>query len=147
MLRKLTPKISFRTSNFFSFSDETEINKPIDLFGWIVIIKVCKFGNLNSNKSTLVFLMMSSSSSEPSSLSTSGLSGGFSSCFAKRDQSSELKKLCYFIWFQFLDPRRFLGSLSSRPTIRFLAASLTFLGNFSLPSLIFLYRVGMSSEK
>jgi hypothetical protein len=45
------------------------------------------------------------------------------------------------------EPSLFFGSLYKRPDMMFLAFSLTFLGNFSLPSLIFLYNVGMSSEK
>jgi hypothetical protein len=46
-----------------------------------------------------------------------------------------------------LDPSLFLGSLYKSPEIIFFAFSLTFLGNLSLPYLIFLYKVGMSSEK
>ena len=90
---------------------------------------------------------MSSSSSEPSSSSNSGRTGGGSYRFNNLFQSIEEKNGCYFICAQFLAPNLFLGSLYNRPDIKFFAFSLTFLGNLSFPSFIFLYKVGISSEK
>lgn len=125
-------------SKLLSLPCETEIDEAINLLCGFIIVEVSELGDLNHRKFTLLFLMMSSSSSEPSSSSTSGLSGGFSSHLLSLFQSTEPKKECYFIAFQFLAPKRFLGSRSNRPQMRFFAASLTFFGNFSLPSLMFL---------
>ena len=125
---------------------EAKVHQSVDLLCRVVIVEVSEVDVLNASKSTLL-LMKSPSSSELSESSNFGLSGGFIFFNASPSQSMELKKGCCLISCKPLCPSRFLGSLSSRPRIRLLAFSVTFLGNLSLPSLMFLYRVGMSSEK
>jgi hypothetical protein len=130
-ISSLTDKSSINTH-------KAEVHQPVDLLGRFIVVEIVEFGALSYEWVTLLFLMMSSSSSEPSSSSTYGLSGGFISIFTSFYQLTWLKKGCYLIWDQLLAPNRFFGSLSKRPVIKDFAFSLTFLGNFSLPYLMFL---------
>jgi hypothetical protein len=118
--------------------DKTEVHESVDLLGGLVVVEVVEFGALHEGISTLLFLMMSSSSSEPSSSSISGRSGGLISTRTSLSQSTDAKKECSLMADHPFAPSRFLGSRSSSPVMKDFAFSLTFLGNFSLPSLMFL---------
>ena len=128
------------------FPHEAEVHQPVDLLRRVVVVEVSEVNILNTPTLTLL-LMKSPSSSEFSESSNFGLSGGFTFCRPSSSQFTELKKGCCLICCMPLCPSLFFGSLSSKPRMRLLAFSLTFFGNLSLPSLMFLYKVGMSSEK